>query len=291
MSATCLYFVAKYIDDPIRCEPRNVGVVVWSPEGVRARFFAEKTPGGDVDKQRSRSVGASAYKQWIEYWRDCLAQERVRDFRRKLLVGRGEPEFLEAIASANKGNFLLAPGGECVADIAGPEDLEGLAEKLYRRLVQDEPPSPASETPAERLRQASERVLARAGLRGHLFFKDNYPISWPLPGGLEEKFPFSHACENGSLKALLQRVSFPKKDADAQQTADSTAWRFEQAGRQTRLPPEQIFALVAVSAEEAADKRVQTRLATLGLVGRVVNVREEEEAAAVLSQVPSLPGV
>ena len=34
------YLIAKYIPDLNRMEPRNIGIVVWSPEGIEARFLA-----------------------------------------------------------------------------------------------------------------------------------------------------------------------------------------------------------------------------------------------------------
>lgn len=44
------YLIAKYIPDLRRMEPRNIGVIVWSPQGVAARFAAEKADtDGDVD--------------------------------------------------------------------------------------------------------------------------------------------------------------------------------------------------------------------------------------------------
>jgi hypothetical protein len=38
---TAKYFLAKYIPDMHRFEPRNIGVVIWSPSGIEARFLAE----------------------------------------------------------------------------------------------------------------------------------------------------------------------------------------------------------------------------------------------------------
>ena len=34
------YLLAKYIPDMHRFEPRNIGVIVWSPDGIEARFLA-----------------------------------------------------------------------------------------------------------------------------------------------------------------------------------------------------------------------------------------------------------
>lgn len=41
MSTSVRYLVAKYIPELLRNEPRNVGVIVWTPEKVDARFWGE----------------------------------------------------------------------------------------------------------------------------------------------------------------------------------------------------------------------------------------------------------
>lgn len=52
------YFVAKYIPDLLRNEPRNFGVILWTPDGVAARFLAEERERpGEIDGRR-----ASAYQ-------------------------------------------------------------------------------------------------------------------------------------------------------------------------------------------------------------------------------------
>src|SRR5207237_10908789 len=38
---TIRYFLARYVPNLDRGEPRNIGVLVWSPDGVAARFLAE----------------------------------------------------------------------------------------------------------------------------------------------------------------------------------------------------------------------------------------------------------
>ena len=35
------YLLAKYIPDPLRMEPRNIGVVLWAEGNVAARFVGE----------------------------------------------------------------------------------------------------------------------------------------------------------------------------------------------------------------------------------------------------------
>jgi hypothetical protein len=144
------YLLAKFIPDLDRFEPRNIGVVVWSPHGVEARFLAER-PGasGGIDDRSIPSfvTDRSAYHQWIQFWQAELQKPEIEtsDGRR---IARSTPEFLEALQSWNRGNFHLAEGG-MLLDPLDDDDLTGLAEYLFRVLVEvgrgDEPRDPSLE--------------------------------------------------------------------------------------------------------------------------------------------------
>jgi uncharacterized protein YuzE len=122
-AAATRYLLAKYTPDLMRNEPRNVGVVAWSPEGVEARFLGE-TPGrpGEVGEGTvppfARS--ASAYRQWVRYWRKELAG--------------GTPPPALALASP-PGNYVLAGGGFALGEVP-PGGLPALADRLFAELVE-----------------------------------------------------------------------------------------------------------------------------------------------------------
>ncbi len=74
------YLLTKYIPDLRRGEPPNVGVIIWAPSGVEARFVGEKArSAGEVDGRSIPSYVTSthAYKQWIEFWRLQLSAEQI----------------------------------------------------------------------------------------------------------------------------------------------------------------------------------------------------------------------
>lgn len=51
--STPKYIIAQYTPDRMRKEPRNVGIVLWTPAGVSARFFAEKESSpGEINGRR-----------------------------------------------------------------------------------------------------------------------------------------------------------------------------------------------------------------------------------------------
>ena len=118
---TTKYLLAKYIPDLHRFEPRNIGVIVWSPVGVEARFLAEyPNRPGEVD---GRSIpgfvtSASAYKQWIRYWRDAFMREAVSPLDGGEVVSASSPAFIEALQQTGRGNFVIVDAGS-VLDAVG----------------------------------------------------------------------------------------------------------------------------------------------------------------------------
>src|ERR1700690_3094866 len=107
MNAT-KYLLVKYIPDVHRFEPRNIGVILWSPLGVEARFVAEHTSRpGEVDGRSIPSfvTSASAYKQWVRYWRDAISAEAIQPPGGGELVLASSLAFVEALQQTSRGNF------------------------------------------------------------------------------------------------------------------------------------------------------------------------------------------
>ncbi|HJW79491.1 MAG: hypothetical protein ACJ8DU_21195 [Microvirga sp.] len=114
MSAS--YWVAKYVDDPFRNEPRNIGVIVSLNGIVAARFVGERDD-GRVDERKLRAFTYPAvYLQWREFWRRKI---RERD--------------LDSIAKGTTSNFYVEPVGE-VTETGGDSAAE-VCHFLYGLLV------------------------------------------------------------------------------------------------------------------------------------------------------------
>ena len=68
------YLLAKYIPDPLRMEPRNIGVVLWAEGNVAARFVGE-SDSPDSGSRLPRRLGLpdrQVYKKWVQYWREQM---------------------------------------------------------------------------------------------------------------------------------------------------------------------------------------------------------------------------
>lgn len=118
MAAT--YWIARYISEPLRNEPKNIGVIVSLNGATAFRFFGERED-GSLDQRKLRPLSHPAvYSQWREYWRKKAA---AGDFN--------------ALTRAATTNYLVVPGGE-VTD-TGRDTAHDVCEFLYSLLVGDGP--------------------------------------------------------------------------------------------------------------------------------------------------------
>jgi hypothetical protein len=131
------FLVAKYTPDVFRNEPRNIGVVLWSPGGVLARFIGEPAePGDEWDEACIPSFVASpaAYKQWVRYWRREIGKPAIRPSTGGALVPATSPAFLEALRQSGPRNYVLADGGTFAEPIP-PRELPSALDDLYADCV------------------------------------------------------------------------------------------------------------------------------------------------------------
>jgi hypothetical protein len=115
-----LWFLAKYVPDLRRNEPRNIGIVLFCNGIASARFLAENAD-GSIDGRTLRSFRSSDnYRAWIHRWRhDLKAVRSEEDF-----AGLARPR----IGSS----YYLAPGGETGVEVRNPS---ALLDSLYAELV------------------------------------------------------------------------------------------------------------------------------------------------------------
>lgn len=285
---TTNYFLAKYIPDMHRFEPRNIGVIVWSPLGIEARFLAENSQRpGEVD---GRSIpgfvtSASAYKQWVRYWREALSSASIRPIGGGEIIPASSPAFLEALQKTSKGNFVIAEAGR-VLDEVGEDELAAVASQLFSQLVLE---SSLSEEPGDRsFDERCDELLAKTQLKTHRHFQDRYPVKCTVRG-VEEEYVFSHALANGTIERLFQRFSIPKKKGQIQKSRDAMAWTLESLINNQKITSDQALLIVDETPERQSDTEVEKTLKLLGSLSRVVNIQDEASAEAVFAEAAKLP--
>ena len=67
---TAQYLVAKYVPDIRRMEPRNIGVFVWMPGAISARFLQPDAVVPFVNEPET-------YNRWVRFWNEKIAQDEL----------------------------------------------------------------------------------------------------------------------------------------------------------------------------------------------------------------------
>jgi hypothetical protein len=120
------YWLAQYTEDPLRREPRNIGVIVENCVNKSARFLGEDSPTDDVitgiDGRRLRQIlFDGAYKSWVRKW-------RLHAFRSDGGVVGVENHYNDS--------FKVIPGGSMIAE--DYDNVLGLTDYLFNTLVYDD---------------------------------------------------------------------------------------------------------------------------------------------------------
>src|SRR5437879_3340679 len=178
--------VIRYVPDPVRDEPRNVGVIAWRRGEVAARFVGEDEA-GDLDR---RSVSPrlipdrQTYVEWINYWRSQLTAQSVEDPVRHVRVAVGDAGFLEALANATRGGFEVRLRGEVVE--AEDWELGRVVKETFERLVESADWDEAGDVEEEPRGKAHHRALAwnacRALMRHHYQEKRDFVRDFRVTG-------------------------------------------------------------------------------------------------------------
>jgi hypothetical protein len=112
-----IYWLAKYVEEPLRNEPRNVGVIVEKDGVLAARFIGERDDlVFDARKLGAKFSHPNVYTQWRHYWRGQIGKHD-----------------LPAVLKASTSNYFVQSGGE-VGDAGGDAAAE-VCQFLFDLLV------------------------------------------------------------------------------------------------------------------------------------------------------------
>lgn len=181
------WFVAKYMPDLRRREPRNVGVILSVDGRLMARFYGER-PDGELDGRKSRFVSSGEnYRDWVHYWRTLQTADALPLVRRAT------------------DNYYLERGGRIL--IGAEEHPETLLQRLYEQMV---PPSDSHEHIERELDPVAE-LFASVGAA--VAIESEPVIEIEL-----DAYPFDYGIRTPDRLLLFRRVVFNGK---ASKTWDS----------------------------------------------------------------------
>ena len=110
------YWIAQYVSDPFRREPRNVGVFVEHDGAIGARFLAVDGDQVDGRKLRGRVEYLDVYKQWIAFWSEEMKHGSLTE-----------------ILESSGPHYRVVEGG--VVDDVGAGEMPDVVDYLYTLLV------------------------------------------------------------------------------------------------------------------------------------------------------------
>jgi len=280
------FFLAKFVPDLLRMEPKNIGVVVWLDGQVGARFLGEDQPptGTTRPPRRLRVATPAVYDQWIRYWRHQLQQPFVTRNTDGFTAARESADFLDVLASKSKPACMLVNGGVVREEISANR-LDSVVQDLFETLVLQDGDRKAdyAHGEAEMLRHATPKALARSHLREREGFHEKY--DWLcLVNGVQRtlKVDFVLKPNFGAAPpvALFQHVLLAK-----QASVMSTAFMFERATTENSVPREKCAALVFVSESDLARRELRDPLDLIRSYGALVNLSDMPRAVEQLVEI------
>lgn len=144
MRATADWWLIQYAADLERLEPRNVGLVIDTPEGWRAQFLAESDDGRvDGRALKGLHLRRAPFEEWISYYR-----RRIAD---------GDWTVAATLAERRPSNFSVRHGGRIIEDV---RDWDHRFREMFARLV-DPGSTRAKNQPMKR---AIKRILRQANI-------------------------------------------------------------------------------------------------------------------------------
>jgi hypothetical protein len=202
-------FVAKYAPSIERMEPRNVGVVVWTPENLVARFLGEQPDGRVVSPAIVPKESRHAYREWISYWRLSLAKPSIQGPGGRPVL-RSSPEFMEALRSKSKASFMLCEAGY-IKDKVSAVELPAVVDEYFDILVKESTPEQLREH-KRALRKGVAEALGMVNIdQFGGGWQNRVPVRCKI-GTITRPLIFDHALLANKLPtAVFQRVLLPQQ--------------------------------------------------------------------------------
>ena len=143
------YAIAQYHRNPLRREPRNIGIIVAISDSRAARFAGEIADTGEIDGRSTKwAAHPNVYRKWVKYWREQLTKP-------------GD-DLLRHLMQTNGDNYDVVRGG--VVTDYGQDSVQIICDNLFSLLVDPEQFAPALADREEAEWEISRRT-GRTGAR------------------------------------------------------------------------------------------------------------------------------
>lgn len=278
------YFVAKYIPDLIRQEPRNIGVVLWTPSGVLARFIGEDDDGRLDSRRVPEWLGdATVYREWVAFWRgqcakgldailgplealDYDSEGRIRD----TLLGE-----------VSKAHWILAPGGVVLDPVEYGQD-GTLLTRLFDQVISFTPLIDQLATlPVE---QIVGTLIKALDLKKNPHFHKDYHLKVKTKTGYELTLDYAYVGKK--VNRVWQTLPVFPHQKQMHTYAESTAFRLNLVHAELGLKDDNMQVLHSMTVEQ--ERKNKKTLSMVGEYAQVFNIRDTQERTAVFANLPKL---
>jgi hypothetical protein len=271
---TTRYLTVRYISDLARGEPKNIGVVLDSAQGVMARFLGEKDNKLDLRSVRSLVSHTASYKQWIDYWRYVISQDT-----------ESEKKLGELLASS-RGNYVVSEGEMVYLPPEVATDPHRTLSHLFYLLVSEFPQQQEEEAELS-LGARCDEIIKKFELRKSPHFKDAPVVDVTLSTDVRQHIVPSFAWVNG-IEVYFQKVSIVGARPDAsRKNVNNAAWIFEKLKLANRdRVTKALLKVTEPNAPEEATRLIDpaeyVRLLS-SLSDEVINVDDDEKVDKVFA--------
>lgn len=286
------FLVAKYVPDPLRMEPRNIGVILWHAGTVSARFVGENPHSPDKLHPPRKLFDADsrhAYRQWIKYWRHQLERGCITSQDGRTRIDRGSPDFLTELQASSKSQFMLVSGGFLNEKIS-PVEVSNATDELFEKLVEE--PTAGDHDKVANAQMKSNSIALRKGIRKavntsrireRMGFFEHYSWFCPIEGSTEKlSFEFDFAIHRVKPISLFQHVLIHR-----QESVNNAVFMFHNMARFQGVNVEHCGALIHSTSEDLNDSKIRSSIAAMRSCARVIDVSDDQQAARILTEMAS----
>lgn len=253
------WYLVKYVPDPFRDEPRNIGVVVESDGRGVVRFLGQRDGGFDGRRVRGVVRSPRTLRAWIDYVEYHLSSGTFLEQVQRLSARAGQ-------------NYRIDFRG--LVSASGEADLKMIASDLFAELVGDA----ESESVVSIDDLANDLLFRRLMVpKDHRIEKD---VSYRVDlRGEPYELGFDYRYE-GAQTTLLDKLTFSAPEKTTRRMVHDLMFRIEHVRSDADLKKPSFVTLYDLGKAQMSDP-IEGHLRAIEKYSYTIDVRDDHAAASV----------
>lgn len=264
------FLLAKYAPDLSRMEPRNIGVILWTPRAMSAKFLSlpEATFVADAEE----------YCWWVKLWQTVIEKECIKP-RRGPAVSRNLLTSIDALLTLQEDNYLLVDAGELLVSVSGrnvARACESLFEELVKPLSHERDPVEAKRS----LARGCNELIDKLQLRDRPDFRTQYAIPCNV-FGVRRELKYAYAIAGDKPQLVCQRTLLR-----SEQSVNSAALTLHAAAASGQVDRE--HCVTFMQASDVTTEVAEEGLEQLRTISTVIDITSRDAAEQFRSLLPKV---